>query len=136
MLDDIDQIKRIADAHKKELGFVRRPSLLESISRSELLVAKLDSAVVGFVEYRHRKDGQTTLYNIAVVPKYTRHGVGQKLVRALVNESAGLGKTCVCLKCPQDLPSNKFYENLGFQLQQTEPGKYRQLNIWCWTHLE
>lgn len=135
MPDDIDQIKRIADGHKRELGFVRRPSLLEAINRSELFVANQDGNIVGFVEYRHRRDEQTTLYNIVVVGDYRRKGIGEKLVEALIEEAKALNKSFILLKCPEELCANKFYETLNFHLEETEEGKKRQLNIWCYVIL-
>ncbi len=129
---DIDGIKQIADAHRNELGFVRRPSLLEAINRSEVLVAKKNGNVLGFVEYRHRKDQQTTLYNIAVIPEYRGLGIGRKLVQPLVEEAKKRNKDYILLKCPEDLAANKFYEALDFKLHTIEPGKHRQLKIWRW----
>ena len=129
---DIDGIKQIADAYRKELGFVRRPSLLEAISRSEVLVAKHNGNILGFAEYRHRKDEQTTLYNIAVTSKYRAKGIGRKLIETLMAESKDRGKNHISLKCPEDLLANKFYEALNFQLYEVEPGKHRKLKIWRW----
>lgn len=37
--DDVDAVKRLADAHRRELGFVVRASLIEACRRGELLVA-------------------------------------------------------------------------------------------------
>jgi len=130
---DIDDIKQIADSHRKELGFVRRPSLLEAINRSEVFVAKQNGLVLGFVEYRHRKDEQTTLYNIAVISRFHRQNIGRRLVEVLVTEARNRGKQYILLKCPEELPANKFYETLNFQFYGVEPGKRRKLNIWRWS---
>lgn len=129
---DINEIKQIADLHRRELGFVRRPSLSEAIIRSEIFVAKKNGSILGFVDYRHRKDRQTTLYNIAVLPQYRNLGVGRKLIEALVAEAKKLDQSCILLKCPEELSANKFYEALRFQLREVEPGKHRRLNIWRW----
>lgn len=127
---DIDGIKKIADAHRKELGFVRRPSLLESINRAEVFVARQNGSIIGFVEYRHRKDEQTTLYNIVVEPAYRRAGVGRNLLERLIQEAEQRRKTRILLKCPTELAANRFYEQIGFDLYQVEAGKKRRLNIW------
>ena len=37
-LQDIDAIKKIADKHTKEIGFVLRPALLEHCNKKTLLV--------------------------------------------------------------------------------------------------
>ncbi|MCB9105081.1 MAG: GNAT family N-acetyltransferase [Anaerolineales bacterium] len=97
--------------------------LLEAINRSELFVANQDGNIVGFVEYRHRRDEQTTLYNIVVVGDYRRKGIGEKLVEALIEEAKALNKSFILLKCPEELCANKFYETLNFHLEETEEGK-------------
>jgi ribosomal protein S18 acetylase RimI-like enzyme len=132
VLSDIDGIKQVADAHRKELGFVRRQALIEAIGRSEVLIAKQNGSIVGFVEYRHRRDDQTTLYNIAIISEYRGLGIGRKLVQSFVIEAKGRNKQYISLKCPEDLIANHFYETLGFQLYQVEPGKHRHLKIWRW----
>ena len=127
---DLDAIKQIADAHRRELGFVRRPTLLAAINRQEIFIAKHNEQLIGFVEYHHRRDEQTTLYNIAVKADYRAQGVGRALVEALAIESQSRGKAFILLKCPIDLPSNQFYETLRFQQGMAEAGKHRPLNIW------
>ena len=129
-IDDLDAIKQIADAHRRELGFVRRPTLLAAINRQEIFVAKRNEQIIGFVEYHHRRDNQTTLYNIVVKADYRTQGVGRALVEALAIESRGRGKAFILLKCPIDLPSNQFYKTLQFQSGTAEAGKHRPLNIW------
>lgn len=129
---DIDSIKQIADLHRKELGFVRRPALVEAIARSEVLIAKQNGNIVGFVEYRHRRDEQTTLYTIAIIQEYRGLGVGRKLVQSLITEAEECNKNFISLKCPESLAANQFYEALGFQLQEIETGKRRRLKVWCW----
>ncbi|GIK42763.1 MAG: hypothetical protein BroJett011_65960 [Chloroflexota bacterium] len=129
---DIGGIKQIADAHRNELGFVRRPALIEAIDRSEILIAKQNGNIVGFVEYRHRRDEQTTLYNIAVMPENRHTGIGRKLFQALVKEAEKRDKSHILLKCPEELAANKFYRALGLHLTELEPGKQRRLNIWQW----
>lgn len=127
---DIDAIKRIADVHRKELGFSRRPALLKSISQQEILVARQNEQIIGYVEYHHRRDEQTTLHNIVVFPEYRGQDVGRKLIATLQTESQSKNKRFILLKCPVDLPANNFYSHTGFSLVKTEPGKRRQLNIW------
>jgi GNAT superfamily N-acetyltransferase len=130
---DLFAIKEIADQHKQELGFVLRPALSRSIERGELIVAQDNARLVGFVEYHHRQDEQTTLYHIAVVPHYRRRGLGTALIKALRDEARDLGKACIRLKCPAGLPAGSFYEHLGFHSVGEEPGKNRLLTIFILT---
>jgi len=127
---DLRSIDALATAHRKELGFVRRVALAESIRRGEILVAENDEHVVGLVHYRRRLDQQTTLYNIVVSPDRRQRGIGRRLIRALIREVRSLGKQCVVLKCPSDLPANKIYARLGFRRWREEPGKRWALTLW------
>ncbi len=130
-LADLDEIKRIVDDHKQELGFVIRPALAHSIDKSELIVAKLSSErVVGFAHYRHRKDGQTTLYNLVVIDEFRRKSIATRLIEALEAEARTLGQQFILLKCPSDLIANHFYKAIGYELIDLEDGKHKRLNIW------
>jgi len=127
---DLDGIKRLFDAHRNELGFVLRPSLVKSIQSHEMLVAVQGAVVLGAVHYHHRRDGQTTLYHIAVFSDFRRRKVGLGLVRALQAECQQRRARFILLKCPSELNANRFYEKAGFHLREKESGKHRALNIW------
>ena len=51
-------------------------------------------------------------------------------MQTLLKESASMGQTAVRLKTPADIPANRFYKALGFQLINTEPGRHRPINVW------
>lgn len=120
----------MANAHRRELGFVRKVTLAASICQKEILVAVNDGQVVGFVHYHHRRDKQTTLYNIVVRSQKRQRGIGRRLVNALKEESRSLDKLWVILKCPAELSANKFYRRVGFRRWRKEPGKRRALFVW------
>lgn len=128
--EDIRQIKTLADAHRYELGFLRRPSLLGAIDRSELIVAQICADIVGFVEYHNRRDQQTTLYNLVVHQDHRNRGIARYLVNAVELDAQTNNKSWVQLKCPEDLVANDFYKNLGYKLVCVEAGKTRRLNVW------
>ncbi|HFD39725.1 MAG TPA: N-acetyltransferase [Anaerolineae bacterium] len=127
---DLNAIKELADAHRHELGFVRRPALARSIERGELFVAQNGQGVIGFVEYHHRRDGQTTLYHLAVQADYRRQGLGRRLVQALVHDAGQHSQEFIQLKCPVDLEANRFYQQIGFAQIDLQRGKRRDLAIW------
>lgn len=129
-LDDVDAIKMLADTHRHELGFVRRPALVEAINRDEVIVAQNFHKIIGFVEYHHRGDDQTTLYHICVELAYRHQGVGRSLIAVLRDEARHQGKCVIRIKCPLDLPANQFYKQVGCSLKGEEQGKRRLLTIW------
>lgn len=129
-LGDLDAIKALADRHKQELGFVLRPALVRSIERTEVFVAENSANVIGFLEYHHRRDSQTTLYHIAVQRDHRWQGIGQQLVDALIQDAVGFNKEFIQLKCPVNLGANEFYQHLGFSRIDVQPRRSRDLAIW------
>ena len=134
--EDIDGAKRIADQHRTELGFVNIAILRVAQSKEWLLVAaewenqKKCDVVVGFANFRIRRDKNATLYEIAVVDSHRRTGVGTRLLSELIRRVHLAGGQYVRLKCPQDLSANKFYQKFGFRHGETEQRKKRRLQVW------
>ena len=128
---DLDAVKRVADSHREELGFLTRGTLESAIVEGHLIVANVDDEVVGFQHYYHRKrDKQTTLYHKAVLDTHRRRGIARKLVSFVAKEADALGRTHLLLKCPVDLEANEAHARLGFRLVGTEKGRRRRLNVW------
>lgn len=128
---DLDAIKQLADKNRATLGFVLRPALAAGIEQGWVMVAeKISGELVGFVHFRHRRNQQTTLYEICIAEEHRTKGVGRQLVNALVIEATALGKACIQLRAPVDIPANAFYRTIGFVLDRTEPGRKRPVNVW------
>lgn len=123
-LDDIGLIKQIASRYSAELGYVMYPALREAVGRSELTVACAPSgSPVGFVNWHTRRDGWTTVYEIAVAPSLLGQGVGKQLIDSVPRPTR--------LKCTLDNDrANGFYHANGFALVRVEDGRKRQLNVW------
>jgi N-acetylglutamate synthase-like GNAT family acetyltransferase len=129
-MSDLQDIKRIADIHKTELGFIMRPVLVRSIEQEEIFVVANGEGIIGFMQYHHRLDSQTTLHNIVIQSNYRKRGFGHQLETALEMEARCRNQLHIQLKCPEDLPANNFYESVGYEKVDTEQGKLRRLNIW------
>lgn len=128
---DVQSAKLLADASRDAIGFINRQKFEEAATQQRGFVALENGQVVGFVLYRHRKlDHQTTLSEICVKKDYRGQHIGERLVNALVQECIEKSRHFIQLKCPSDLPANKFYEQMGFELSTTEKGKKRSLNVW------
>jgi len=129
-LSDLSDIKLLADAYKNELGFVLRPALSRSIERNSLIIAQNSQGIIGFVEYHHRRDKQTTLHHIVVRDNHQRKGIGSELINQVVAEAKIMGSQTILLKCPEGLTANEFYKNIGFQNTKIENNKVRKLVVW------
>lgn len=118
---DIPGIKAVANRYKSELGFVNSAALKEAAKRFELFVAVINDAVVGFVNWHHRRDCQNVIYEIAVHPDFRNRNIGSALLEAVPAPRR--------LKCTVDNPANDFYAR-SMSIEATEPGRKRQLNVW------
>lgn len=81
--DELEQIIKIAKQWGKELGFVRKVSIRESIEKSEVLVALVNGFVVGFCNYHKRRDGWHTIYELAVHRDWIGGRIGAGLLAAI-----------------------------------------------------
>jgi len=126
-VEDVPGAKAVADRHKAELGFVRAAILHEAQKREWLLVAVRDEKVIGFANFRIRRDNNATLYDIVVDDAYRKQNIGKRLVQRLTWLVNVAGGEHVRLKCPQGSPANAFYEQLRFERTDTETGKKRPL---------
>lgn len=128
----IDAVKRIAEQNRAELGFHTRQSYVDSLNKGELLIARADTQVVGFVRYHHRRDNLTTLYEIGITPHMQGKGIGHRLIYELIADCQRMSSRCLRLSCPVELPANRFYRSLGFirSTRRSRLGRSRPLYEW------
>lgn len=120
---DVAAVQAIAYQYRDELGRVMRPALQEAIRRRTLLVADMRGRIVGFCNYRARRDGVSVIYEIAVLPEFRRNRIGSGLFHAV--------PAPVRLKCTTDnAAANAFYLRQGMTLKQIDPGRLRPLNVY------
>ena len=119
----------VARQWRNELG---APHTRQARDRNELIelpTCALCGISYGFADYHQRRDGQITIYQIAVSSQHPLLGYGRQLLRAVI--AACPGATSVLAKCPSDLAANAWYARLGFVLLATEPARTgRALNVW------
>ena len=88
------------------------------------LVALSDDKVIGYVGSQSVM-GESDMMNIAVHPEYRRQGVAEKLVLELVEALKKVGNKCLTLEVrASNIPAQKLYEKLGFQLVGKRPKYY------------
>ena len=119
---DIPTIKKIASQHSNQLGFVNSASLKDSVNRCSLIVATLNDMIVGFANYRTRRDGVSVIYELGVNRNHYRQRVGSALLASVPRPTR--------LKVTVDnLTAVTFYEANGFTITATEQGRKRMLHV-------
>ena len=77
--------------------------------------------------WHKRRDGQITIYEIIVEENDRGLGIGRRMIERLIAQKP----TSIVAVCPADLPSNGFYEHMGFSLEDTwENLRGRKLKRW------
>lgn len=136
-LRDVYEIAQLCRKYPKELGFVPLVTLKDSQQHGELCVAietphQTHRAVLGFIKFHLRRDGQITLYSIAVRPNHTNKGIGKALITYLKQHLKNVKGTKIKLKAPANISANVFYTRCGFSHKGTDKGRKTPLNIWEW----
>ena len=94
--------------------------VLKAMDRGELVGFLVARIVPGATE---RPDAE--LYNIAVLPTHKRHGIGSKLLMALVRRSVDAGVSSIWLEVREfNSEAISFYELHGFKAEATRPNFY------------
>lgn len=84
----------------------------------------------GMCHFHLRKDKQVTIREIIVLPKKQRQGIGTNMLDIIKYRYKGKAHS-IFAKVPSDLPANKWYEAMGFQLEGNEQTKSgRILSLW------
>lgn len=127
-VDEADACYRIAIAQPRgTLPKLYRVHFAYSACKGELHVADTDGAVVGFARFHTRRDGWTTLYDLAVAPDAQGQGIGRNLLYSV--------PTPFRLKCPQASAANAFYRNAGLKCVGRDGAlnvyELRLLTIFC-----
>ena len=131
-IEDVPQCKEIANRHRGEIGFLPSAVFLDAAKNGRLLILKnAENRVLGFLRFNHRVRGnESALYDVCVESNSQRQGLGRLLVLEFIEKCRVVGRTSIVLRCPENLPANVFYLQLGFVQSEIYDGKRRRLIVW------
>ena len=116
-LESLDSLRKASDLSPKKAKEVFKK--IKSDKNYKIYVAILDSKVVGtatiFIEQKFIHDGGKVghIEDVAIRKNYKDKGIGQKIVKALLEYAKKKGCYKTILDCTDDLIP--FYEKIGFQ---------------------
>jgi glucosamine-phosphate N-acetyltransferase len=116
-LESLDSLRKASDLSPKKAKEIFKK--IKSDKNYKIYVAVLDSKVVGtttlFIEQKFIHDGGKVghIEDVAVRKEYQGKGIGQKVVKALLEYAKKEGCYKTILDCTDDLTS--FYEKMGFK---------------------
>lgn len=123
-LEDKEAIAKIWRKESAMLGALYMGALKERIEKHSVHIAVDNGVVVGFVEYRKRRDGMNVVYHIAVDQSARGQGLGQALLNSL--------SLPIRLKVTSDNESAiRFYERYGMtRVAEDSASTGRQLYVY------
>jgi len=124
----------LADAHRHELGFLRKAVYPESAERRRLWVAVHASSgeIAGFLHFGGTYP-QLKVKQIFTSESARRQGVAQRLLSELVRYGEKHSMLGITARVGADLPANQFWARNGFVLHHTETGgrtTKREINVY------
>ncbi len=91
---------------------------------ARVLVAELQGQVIGYLCCWFVAD-EVQILNLAVHPRYRRHGVGRTLLQAVCNEARRAGARCVSLEVRKsNIPARALYQRFLFRQVVVRPRYY------------
>ena len=117
-LESLDSLRKASDLSPKKAKEIFKK--IKSDKNYKIYVAILDSKVVGtatiFIEQKFIHDGGKVghIEDVSVRKNYNDKGIGQEIVKALLEYSKKKGCYKTILDCTDDLIP--FYEKMGFKL--------------------
>src|SRR3972149_452648 len=116
-LESLDSLRKASDSSPKKAKEIFKK--IKSDKNYKIYIAILDSRVVGtatiFIEQKFIHDGGKVghIEDVAIRKNYKDKGIGQKIVKALLEYAKKKGCYKTILDCTDDLIP--FYEKIGFQ---------------------
>jgi len=124
--EDLDSIQRIESlSFKNPYPPYYTKALIESLSDVSL-VAEVEDKIVGYIFSRIEYGKVGHIITIAVDPEYRRMGIGERLMREVLNILKELGCQSVYLEVRiSNEPAINLYKKLGFVIKKRVPKYYK-----------
>ena len=117
VLPHLSAVRKNADAHKKELGFLSHTAYSDKAKKGKLWVLSDPdkSSYIGHLLFGGRDD-TLNVVQLFIAPVDRGKGFARELLNCLKEYGERLGKLSIIARVATDLPANKFYEREGFRL--------------------
>ena len=94
------------------------------ISFPVVIVHEPDQRVAGYIIYWQIRD-EVQITNVALHPDFRGRGIGEAVLKAILNEVLGRGAKFVTLEVrASNMPAVSLYKKLGFKVLGTRKGYY------------
>jgi predicted GNAT family acetyltransferase/predicted nucleic acid-binding protein len=132
----LDDIVVLADANRATLGFMPAAAFKRFADEEKIIAAVSSTGELrGYLLYRPTK-GRLSITHCCVADSGRGMGIGQTLVKSLLDVAVESKSSSVFLKCRSDYGIDEFWRGCGFQNSHDLLGRSRhgsRLNVWVFT---
>jgi len=118
---ELEQIKTVYRANKRELGFLPDGAFEERLERGQILVAKFGELIVGYVLFAVNQKSEVRIAHLAVESTHRGLGLSRCLVDRIRSDFASYSR--IRLNCRADFQAAKIWHSLGFVAGKRIAGK-------------
>jgi ribosomal protein S18 acetylase RimI-like enzyme len=122
----------LAARNSEALGFIPRARFAERVELGQVLAEYDNNDLCGYVLIGHPRDW-LHIHQICIQDDARRFEHGTRLLRRAADAARRHACQGLGLRCASDLPSNAFWQALGFQQVATVPGgqaRSRSINVY------
>lgn len=120
----LEDVKKLADLHRDELGFIPYLAYDGAMHKGNLFVAIVEQQNQQFAGYvmLGGRFPRKKIFQLAVLSEHRRMGVGKLLVEEAVKDADKKGFYGISIKVGEQMDANSFWDNNQFDLVHTQQG--------------
>lgn len=126
----VAHVRRLADAHRAELGFLPKSAYSEAAAKDNLWVAveKVSKEFQGYL-LLGGPHPRMRVFQICTIPGHRTSGIGRTLLSELATYSTSRGYLSITAKVSSRLKANRFWRQAGFRIIKQVPGRSQGTTI-------
>ena len=129
---DIDVVDDLMKSNSRTLGFLPKAALQEALDRRDVLGARYDGSLVGYLLYASYPE-RIRIVHLCVAAEYRGVGLAALMFEAL--KSVCTTQCVIRLNCRRDYDAHHLWPKLGFVPVHEKPGRSQDGKpLTCWEH--
>ena len=130
VLPYVHQVRRLADNHRHQLGFLPESVYEDAAARGNLWIAvdEVSNVLCGYL-YFGGQYPRLRVFQVCVHPDHRSSGTARKLVSELTQYGTEHGFLNVTARVSSKLMANRFWQRVGFHIVKQVPGKDPETTI-------
>lgn len=130
VLPYVHEVRRLADDHRYELGFLPESVYVGAVARGNLwiVVGNVSRDLCGYL-YFGGQYPRMRVFQVCVHRNHRSSGIAQQLVSELIQHGTDCGYLNVSARVSSKLEANKFWQRIGFYIVKQIPGKGPETTI-------